>query len=80
MDTFLGVAKFFIKYLPDSSGFGLGFAQAITQIMAFGWQLGFVINWPVVFGCLIAEIVFELGMLLTKFIIMIANLFRGSGA
>jgi len=80
LDTFLAVAKFFIQYLPDSAGFGGTFSAAVTQIMSFGWQLGFVINWPVIFSCLVAEISFELGFLVLKFVIMVANLFRGSGA
>jgi hypothetical protein len=80
MDTFLSILKFFIQYLPDSGGFGLGFGQAVTQVMSMGWQLGFVINWPVIFECFSAIVGFELSMLVLKLVIIIANLFRGSGA
>jgi len=67
--SFLDVLYWVTQKLPNSTGFGLDFNNAISQVMVVGYQLSFVINWRVMFQCLFAVIVFETGLFIYKHVI-----------
>jgi hypothetical protein len=72
-----GLGGLLSSFLPTTNGFSVDFQNALSQLMGFGAQLGFVVPWNTIFTILFITSTFELGLFTFKIIAWLLKLARG---